>query len=508
MKKLNLKMLAMLFVAFVMSATFVSCDDDDDPVLQGPSVTAPGTQEILTGSEVDLTFNYTAPAGFKSSNVQAENGTATVKTDGAGDATSGEIVVTFTASDNTGAGSVKVSVTDKNDQTDDATAVVNVVAEQTTFLVNSNITEDATWETGKVYILQSRIAVVDGVTLTIEPGVIVKGEAGTGTNATALLIAQGAKLMAEGTADAPIIFTSIADEITPEQVAGGDFKSPNLDLTANGYWGGILVMGKAPISVAEGNTAQIEGIPSTDENGLYGGDDPGDNSGVLKYISIRHGGSNIGEGNEINGLTLGGVGSGTVIENIEVVANQDDAIEWFGGTVDVKNAIVVYPGDDGMDADQGWNGTCDNFVVIASDDHLFELDGIEGDKNDPAVIAEFGAYTYKNGYVIANTDAVTSSDLINLDPETYVHFENIFFTAIEDGQQITLKGDLTLPDDFLEGVETSFTDVVLNVADVAPHIDGTAPGVSAGTSPANSSAINLSAFSWTWAQQAGLIVAW
>ncbi|MFO8021832.1 MAG: hypothetical protein R6U65_05140 [Perlabentimonas sp.] len=375
-------------------------------------------------------------------------------------------------------------------------------------IVTENITENTSWTNDKVYQLGGRIAVEDGATLTIEAGTIIKGEAGTGTNATALLVAQGGKLMTEGTAEAPIIFTSVADEITPEQVASGDFKSPNLDLTANGYWGGVLVMGKAPISVAEGTTAQIEGIPTTDENGRYGGDDPEDNSGVIKYISIRHGGSNIGEGNEINGLTLGGVGSGTVIENIEVVANQDDGIEWFGGTVDVKNAVVVYAGDDGLDADQGWNGTCENFVIIASDDHCFELDGIEGDKDDPAVIAEFGAYTFKNGYVIANTDEVTSSDLINLDPETFVHFENVFFTAIADGQQITLKGDLTLPDDFLEGVETSFTDVVLNVDDVAASIDGTATGIVTGTEPANPSAIDLSVFSWTWADQAGKIVAW
>jgi len=234
---------------------------------------------------------------------------------------------------------------------------------------------------------------------------------------------------------------------------------------------------------------------------------------LMTTPELRHGGSNIGEGNEINGLTLGGVGSGTVIEHIEVVANQDDAIEFFGGTVDVTNAVVVYAGDDGMDGDQGWNGTCDNFVIIASDDHLFELDGIEGDKNDPDVIAEFGAYTFKNGWVIANTDEVTSSDLINLDPETFVHFENIFFTGVEDGQQITLKDTKddddnpvinTLPDDFLPGVQTSFTNVVLDVADVAAYIDGTATGITAGTAPADASAIDLTVFGWTWAKQAEL----
>ena len=109
---------------------------------------------------------------------------------------------------------------------------------------------------------------------------------------------------------------------------------------------------------------QIEGIPSSDANGLYGGNNDEDNSGVMTYISIRHGGANIGEGNEINGLTLGCVGSGTVISNIEVVANQDDGIEWFGGTVNVSNAVVWNAGDDAIDTDQAWAGTLDNFVVV------------------------------------------------------------------------------------------------------------------------------------------------
>ncbi len=396
-----------------------------------------------------------------------------------------------------------------DDEDDNDTGEDNNDKEKTeTVIVTENITENTTWENEKVYQLGGRIAVEEGATLTIEAGTIIKGEAGTGPNATALLVAAGGKLMAEGKADAPIIFTTVADEITPEQVADGDFKSPNMDPTQNGYWGGVIVLGKAPISVSEGTTAQIEGIPSSDTNGKYGGDDKTDNSGVLKYVSIRHGGSNIGEGNEINGLTMGGVGNGTVIENVEVIANQDDAIEWFGGTVDVKNAIVWNPGDDGLDADQGWNGTCENFVIISSDDHLFELDGIEGDKEDPAEIEKYGAYTFKNGYVIANYEGVTSSDLINLDPETNVHFDNIFFTAIEEGQQITLKGDLTLPNDFLEGVETDFKNVVLNVSDEADYIDGTATGVNAGSKPANESAIDLSVFSWTWADAEGAIAAW
>lgn len=243
--------------------------------------------------------------------------------------------------------------------------------------ISQNIAANETWSSSKTYILAGRITVLAGATLTIEPGTVIKGQVGTGANATALLIARGAKLMAEGTADKPIIFTTVGDEITKEDVAAGKFASPNLAPDANGLWGGVLICGKASIS-ASAAEIQIEGIPTSDQNGLYGGSDDADNSGVIKYISIRHGGANIGSGNEINGLTLAGVGSGTVIENVEVVGNQDDGIEWFGGTVSVKNALVWNAGDDAIDADQSWGGTLDNFVVITPGDHVFELDGAEG----------------------------------------------------------------------------------------------------------------------------------
>jgi hypothetical protein len=174
-------------------------------------------------------------------------------------------------------------------------------------VIKTNITENTTWYADTVYQLGGRIAVVDGVTLTIEPGTIIKGEAGTGANATALLIARGGKLMAEGTASMPIIFTSVADEIIPADILAGNFASPNLDPTVNGLWGGVIILGRAPISASNTNgdvdEVQIEGIPTSDPNGLYGGINTHDNSGVLSYISIRHGGANIGSGNEINGLT-------------------------------------------------------------------------------------------------------------------------------------------------------------------------------------------------------------
>ena len=124
------------------------------------------------------------------------------------------------------------------------------------------------------------------------------------------------------------------------------------------------ILGKAPISGSgSAEAVQIEGIPASDVNGLFGGTDPADNSGELTYISIRHGGANIGEGNEINGLTLGGVGSGTKVENIEIISNQDDGLEVFGGSVNIKNVIVWNAGDDQIDCDQAWTGTLDNFIA-------------------------------------------------------------------------------------------------------------------------------------------------
>ncbi|MBI1192337.1 MAG: hypothetical protein GC205_04085 [Bacteroidetes bacterium] len=350
-------------------------------------------------------------------------------------------------------------------------------------VITSNISENTTWTKDKVYQLGGRITVLNGVTLTIEAGTIIKGEAGTGANATALLVARGGKLLAEGRADAPIIFTSVADEISPAQVAAGDFTSPNLDPTINGLWGGVLILGRAAISASAAEVA-IEGIPTTDPNGLYGGSDDADDSGILTYISIRHGGANIGNGNEINGLTLVGVGSGTVIDHIEIVSNQDDGIEWFGGTVNATNVVVWNTGDDAIDTDQSWSGTLDNFVVITPLGHCFELDGPEGSYEAGHVI--------KNGNVYASDDDRVSEDLINVDDNSIVDLENLYITGIAAGQQINN----------VTAAGVTFTGIVLDVApaELASYINGAVP---AGVTAGSSSQANEGVFGWTWAKQAG-----
>lgn len=300
------------------------------------------------------------------------------------------------------------------DDDDDDTGTDNTTDQ---FNISADITENTTWEAGNVYYLKTRVAVTDGATLTIEPGVIVKGDAGTGSNATALIIARGSKIMAEGTANEPIIFTSVADEIEPTEI------DSEMASDLDGLWGGLIVLGNAPISPKGGGTeASIEGIPADDENGKYGGTTADDNSGVIKYVSIRHGGSNIGEGNEINGLTLGGVGSGTVIENIEIVANQDDGVEFFGGTVNVKNLLVWSNGDDAIDTDQAWAGTLDNALVINPGDKAFELDGPEG-------TYEGAGHTIKNVTVLMESCSGGYDDDDNTDAKVM----NVFFTGITDG---------------------------------------------------------------------------
>jgi len=356
-------------------------------------------------------------------------------------------------------------------------------------IVTSNITSNTTWFSDTIYQLGGRITVEDGATLTIQPGTVIKGEAGTGANATALLIARGGKLIAEGTPQLPIVFTSVADEITPAMISQGNFQSPNLDPTVNGLWGGVIVLGKAKISpkpdaTGEVISVQIEGIPTSDANGLYGGNQDTDNSGIMKYVSIRHGGANIGSGNEINGLTLGGVGSGTVLENIEVVANQDDGIEWFGGTVNANNVVVWNAGDDGLDTDQSWGGTCDNFVVVTAAGHAFELDGPEGSYS--------AGHIFKNGNVVCSNGDVTTQDLINTDANSIVDMMDIYFTNVVSGQKINR----------VTAVGVTYTGIVINVSidSLQNHVNGPVPtGVTAGNTPK----ANTSVFSWTWASQSG-----
>ena len=366
------------------------------------------------------------------------------------------------------------------------------------------IETDETWESECIYVLNNKVVVPDGVTLTIEPGTIIKGTSGTGSLASALVVARGGKVLANGSASQPIVFTSTADDITV-----GESNGTNLDQNDRGLWGGLVVLGYAPSSFAgDVDALQIEGIPAEDTWGLYGGNDPNDNSGVYKYISIRHGGALIGEGNEINGLTLGGVGAGTEIDNIEVVGNVDDGIEFFGGTVDASNLLVWAQGDDAIDIDQAYSGTVDNVVVHLGDisDHAFEIDGPEGSLNGSFILQNasiFGNGITENGeYADYRSNAMGSTS-------------GVFASGFPAGKDVELDND---------GVATNYNsgaltfgawDIVLpaGVSDVTSVFVNKASSVSVSgfgstataVSAQGSNGADTSAFNWTYSNaKAGL----
>lgn len=479
--------------------TFTACKKDETVVLDSPSITVPTGTQVEFGGETTLSFTVTAPG--KIASATATGGTVVDEKVGE---TSTTIDVTFTAGTTSGNETVTLTVTDAQSpaKTTEAVATVEVLEEITEVTVTSNISSDVTWTADKTYILATRVTVLDGATLTIEPGTVIKGEAGVADNATALLVARGGTLMAEGTASAPIIFTSIADEITPEDVAAGNFESPNLTPDINGLWGGVIVLGYAHISASNDDgdltEIQIEGIPASDTNGLYGGTDDADNSGSIAYISIRHGGTNIGSGNEINGLSLGGVGTGTSISNVEIVANQDDGIEFFGGTVNIDGVLVWNQGDDGLDTDQAWNGTCSNFALITpAGGSGFELDGPEGSYIN-------GPHTFDGGVLYAGDGIAALIDFDQGSKETNAIVKNLYINEIVQGdvqEYVYNMGYQEIENlEYTFGADATETDPAVVFENVDPaELSAVAE---------NQNTVGYTAdFSWTWASQSGELAA-
>jgi hypothetical protein len=277
-------------------------------------------------------------------------------------------------------------------------------------LVNSDITVSTTWTANNTYNLQAQIYVRNGATLTIEPGTVIASTTNLGGS---LAVTRGSKIIAAGTQQNPIIWTSKADVAT---WTGGDPKTGTYRQAAN-EWGNLTIMGRAYVSenvVATNtpapnanNVAPMEGLVAQgagDPNVLYGGGNDNDDSGVLRYVSFRYGGKVIGLNNELNGLSLGGIGRETDISYVEIMNNVDDGIEIWGGTVNLKYVAIWNIGDDSMDIDQGWRGKAQFGLVVQGysvsaaqgsgvGDNAWEMDGAEQSDYQPVTTGTIYNFT-------------------------------------------------------------------------------------------------------------------
>ncbi len=257
-------------------------------------------------------------------------------------------------------------------------------------IVEGTIEENFVFTNTVGWILEGGVFVSPGVTLTIEAGTNVYGA--FNNNTSFLSIQRGAKIMANGTAEQPITFTTIRAKTSIPQP---------------GDWGGIILNGRAPINLAGG---EGEGEGGT---GLYGGQVSDDNSGIMRYVIVEYGGKVLGTDNEMNNISLNAVGSGTTIEYIEALYGKDDGIEFFGGTVNIKYAVSLGNADDCIDWTFGWQGN-GQFWVVNQDPYAGDK-GIEADNNELDFLAEpFSNPTIANITIIGNDDGDGSNTGIRL----------------------------------------------------------------------------------------------
>jgi hypothetical protein len=223
-------------------------------------------------------------------------------------------------------------------------------------IVTGDITGATTWTADNQYLLRGAVFVRAGATLTIQAGTTVYGEKSSlGT----LVVARGGQLIAQGSATSPIVFTS-------DRPVGS---------RARGDWGGVILNGSAPLNIPGG---EKEGEGDT---GLFGGNDPTDNSGILRYVRVEFAGIEFSPDNELNGIAFQGVGAGTACDHVQVHFNLDDAYEWFGGTAACKYMVASAAGDDSFDWTDGWTGRGQFWIAQQKGDDAdngFECDNLEG----------------------------------------------------------------------------------------------------------------------------------
>ena len=341
-----------------------------------------------------------------------------------------------------------------------------------------NLTSDLTLKSGVAHNLIGALLVKDGATLTIEAGVTINALAG-GTDVY-ILVEKGGKIIANGTAANPIKFTSGAT-------------SPKA-----GDWGGLIINGKAPLSRQNGSESNA--ATEVKNSILFGGSVANDNSGILNYVILEYTGARIDDEAEHNGLTLNGVGSGTVLSNIAILNGDDDGIEFFGGTVNASNILVVNAKDDMFDFTQGYVGTCTNlygvreagYVAVTSDPRGIEADG-NLDGNSPSDINQ-SVFTI-NGVTIINNAAIELTDAIKIRRGATATITNAY-VAVGVGASFADFVDLTDSKGDANGATT--ITVVGNTANGLNIADNkTVTGATINATAGTTGGANKAAFAWT-----------
>jgi hypothetical protein len=257
---------------------------------------------------------------------------------------------------------------------------------QESLVLEGKISKDRTLNAGSVYTIRGIVYVTNGAKLTIPAGTVIHGET---ASKGALVITRGSQILADGTKDKPITFTS--DATSPKR----------------GDWGGIVICGNAPTNASfngQQGIGQVEGGVNNGEGlGLYGGTSANDNSGILRYVRIEYAGYAYLPDNELNSLTLAGVGNGTTVDYVEVFKANDDAIECFGGTVNLKHTIFISTLDDDFDTDNGYSGFV-QFGIIMRDSSIADISKSESFESDND--ANGSALTPLTGAVYSNITSI------------------------------------------------------------------------------------------------------
>jgi len=470
----------MLAIASIVTL-FVACDDDDDdPSFAAPEIEAVSSElSQIPGETASIQLAVSAEAGISSI---AVSGAATGDVQFEADDNTQVVGYDFDVPQDAAEGTqyqFTFTLTDKQSRT--ATAAVTVTASSTpslTITINTGengladmatvdadgwdgATQTYTLTANNTYILDGFVFVHEGQTIRIEPGTVIKGKPGQGGGASALIVSRGGRIMAEGTAEAPIIMTGLADDL-----------NGSVPDDAEALWGGLIILGNAPTNNnAEGGVKAIEGLPTDGLDGdpMYGGDDADDNSGVVRYVSIRHGGSLIGGDNEINALTLGGVGRGTTLEYIEVWSNLDDGVEWFGGTAQIKYLVSSWIGDDAFDYDEGFSGKVQFALVLSNNANV--KDDSWGGEHDGGVGNNEGnaPYAKPQFYNISYLGDEGLLGTIVFRDNAGGEYHNSIFANYEKGVSVELRQDIESSYDRLVAGDLKLeNNLWFNVADGTP----------------------------------------